>query len=475
MNKQKIPAVAIIGRPNVGKSTVFNCFAGARKSIVSDIPGTTRDALTEKVSADNFDFLLVDTAGLTDAKGDNLEDEIQTQAEIALENADIIMFVVDGKKLLTLDDEIIVDKLRRSRKPIIFVANKIDDGNEAVTWDLSKLGFGMPLIISAKNYVGIWDLEEAIEKKLAKLGYVERDEQPEPDLDVIKVAFVGRPNVGKSSLLNSFLGTNRSVVSDVLGTTRDSIDEDYVSEDGQKFTFVDTAGIQRRGKLGRGIDFWSSVRTVRAIEDANICVLLIDALDGVTHQDLTIAGKIVDAGKGLIIGVNKFDLVREQTRTEDETDERDLDDVKMWGEELDKVRQNYLTYLSKKINFVPWAPVTFFSAKTGRGIKEILKSAQGIAIEQKKRVGTSELNKWIPEVYYGHVIPTVGTKRGKIKFVEQVDNLPPKFLFFVNNAQAFHFSYKRYLENKIREKYGFFGTPIVIEMRDSMKERKKKK
>ncbi|MCK5460766.1 ribosome biogenesis GTPase Der [Candidatus Gracilibacteria bacterium] len=471
--KKEYPVIAIIGRPNVGKSTIFNSFLGERKSIISEIAGTTRDSLIEKVEdLGDIDYWLVDTAGLTDFGNNNLENEIQIQAELSMQNADLILWVVDGKEELTQDDYEIAKKLRKSKKPVIFVANKIDDGNPEKTYEFAKLGFGLPELISAKNNFNFWEFTDTLQKKLQELGYKEEDfKKEEADDEVIKVAFIGRPNVGKSSLLNSFLGKKRAVVSEVAGTTRDSIDEPFTDEDGQKYLFIDTAGMRKRGKIEKNFEFWSSVRTNRSIERADVCALLIDALDGVTHQDLVLAGKIVEAGKGLVICVNKFDLIREKTQADEEkeTDERELEEVEMWGKDLDKVRQDYLWYLKKKIKFVPWAPVLFFSALTGKSVGYLLESAKGIAKERTKRITTGELNRFVPEAYFAHVIPMQGNKKGKIKFAEQVDTAPPRFLFFVNNIAAFHFSYKRYLENKLREKYGFFGTPIDIEFRDAMK------
>jgi GTPase len=483
-----LPIVAIIGRPNVGKSTLFNCFVKAKKAIISDIPGTTRDQLMEKVTLSgeqneegevtNFSFWLVDTAGLTNEKGDDLETQIQLQVESAIKNADLILFMIDGKEEMTFDDEEVVKKLRKSKVPLVFVANKLDDGKTDRVLELTRFGFGVPLPISAKNYTGVFDLEDAIETKLREAGFVETI--AEEETNDIKLAFVGRPNVGKSSLMNAFIGQGRSVVSSVPGTTRDTIDTDFLWEkDGEthQFLFLDTAGLRRPGKTHskggkkdekKSLEFWGSVRSADAIERSDVCALMIDALEGVTHQDLAIAGKIVEAGKGLIVCVNKFDLVREKARQEDESDERELDHVKMWGEELDDVRKNYWHYLSKEIPFLPWAPVLFFSAKTGKGIEDVLKSAVAIVKERQKRISTSELNAFVPEVYFGHVQPMAGNKKGTIKYLSQVDTNPPKFLFFVNNVKAFHFSYRRYLENKIREKYGFFGTPITIELRDSM-------
>ena len=474
MKTQTTPIVTIIGRPNVGKSTLFNALAGQRKAIVSDIPGTTRDSLMEKIShVDEMPFWLVDTAGLSNEKGESIEQEIQMQVQVSLENADLILFLVDGKKELTADDHYVIEKLRKSKVPLIFAANKIDDGNESLTYELSKTGLGLPLAISAKNYTAIWDLQDNIQAALREAGF-SQETLLEPaitkDSDCLHVTFIGRPNVGKSSLLNHLLGKKRVVVSDVAGTTRDAIDTEFTDKDGQAYCFLDTAGLRKPGKLGRGLEFWASVRTTKAIERCDVCVLLIDALEGVTHQDLTVAGKALKLGKGIIIGVNKFDLVLEQAKQKEETDTREVPEVKMWGEKVEDIKRNYLAYLQRKISFLPWAPILFFSAKTGKGTPEILDSAKGVFKERQKRIPTAELNRWIPEVYYGHVAPTQGTKKGKIKYLSQVDINPPKFMFFVNNQRAFHFTYERYLENKIREKYGFFGTPIQIELKDSMEQ-----
>lgn len=469
-----MPTVAIIGRPNVGKSTLFNAFIGKRKAIVSDIPGTTRDSLVEKIShLGDISYFLVDTAGLSDFGDNALENEIQVQAEVALENADCIMWVLDNKANLTQDDYEIADKLRAHHQKVFLVANKVDDGLPDQAYNFMELGFGMPEIVSAKNNFHFWDFVDALQEKLKELGFSalpEEDEEAEEDVDApVKIAFVGRPNVGKSSLLNALIGKNRAVVSDVAGTTRDSLDE-HLEVDGQKFTLIDTAGIRKRGKIEKNFEFWSSVRSRRAIEEADICAVLIDALDGVTHQDMALMGEAIDAGKGIILCVNKLDLMQEKTRADAdrETDDRELDEVKMWGERLDKVREKYLWYLKNKISFLSYAPVLFFSAKTGKGVQDVFESAKGIMAERRKRISTAELNRFIPEVYYGHVAPMIGNKKGKIKMASQVDTCPPKFIFFVNNAAAFHFSYKRYLENKLREKYSFFGTPITVEFRDSM-------
>jgi len=463
------PVVAIVGRPNVGKSTLFNSLVGDRRAIVSDIAGTTRDSVTEKI--DNLGaitYWAVDTAGLSDFGENSLETAIQMQAELAIQNADLVMWMVDAKQELTQDDYDIADKLRRVSKKVLFLANKIDDGQAMRGYELAELGFGVPEIISAKNNFGFWDLTEVIQARLVELGFTPLDYSAIEAPDRIKVAMVGRPNVGKSTLFNQMIGEERSVVSDIAGTTRDAIDTDWDSPSGEQFRFIDTAGVRRPGKIGKSMEYWMVVRTRQAIERADVCMLLIDALDGVTHQDLALAGQIVEAGKALIIGVNKFDLAREKSRTQEETDERELEAVPMWDRDIAEIRSRYLSYLHKKITFLPWAPVLFFSAKSGKGTKEILESLIAVNTERAKRIPTRELNLLAKDIYYGHVAPSQGVKQGKIKYVSQVDTAPPKFLFFVNNVQAFHFSYRRYIENKIRAKYSFAGTPIIVELRDSM-------
>lgn len=483
MMKKELATIAIIGRPNVGKSTLFNLFLGERKSIVSAISGTTRDNLIEKVNSNArthnglYNFFLVDTAGLTDDDGDSLEEEIQKQSSLAQEYADVILFLIDGRKDLTADDYAIAEKLRKNKEvPVIFCANKIDDAT-LQNWDLMKLGLGEPVIISAKNRVGMDELAEEIEDKLKIAEFATADEifAENGDDDVIKIAFVGRPNVGKSSLLNKLTNKNLSVVSNVSGTTRDTVDTEYIDEDGQKYLLLDTAGLRRAGKIGKRLEFWSTVRTTRAIERSDICVLMLDALDGVNHQDLIVAGKVLEEGKGVMIAVNKFDLAVEKSHAKEETDNREVPEIKMWDEEIEVIRGRFLNYLKQKIRFLAWAPVVFMSAKTGKGTAGIFQSAKGIAQERVRHIPTSQLNKIMPEFVHSHVLPAVGTKRGKIKFASQADSIPPKFIFHVNNEKAFHATYRRYLENKLREKFGFYGTPIRMEFRDSMDTFKGKK
>ena len=467
---QNLPIVAIIGRPNVGKSTLFNAFVGERRAIVCPIAGTTRDTLTERIHGDMYDFLLVDTAGLTDDGGDSLEAEIQKQAEIALAQADIVVFLLDGRTELTRDDFDLAKRMRESKTPVLFCVNKLDDG-VIRNWDCLQLGLGDPIPLSALNYAGKDILIDAIEKQIETLGFIPKAEIEEED-SAVKIALVGRPNVGKSSLFNTLIGKQKSVVSERAGTTRDTIDT-VVTVDDQKFVLLDTAGLRRPGKVGKQLEFWSTVRTRHAIERSDVCAVLIDAIDGITHQDLAILGEAVEAGKGIILCVNKFDLARERAQQSEEADEKDLAEVPMWGEDLDKIKSRYIKYLTSKVKFLPWVPVLFFSAKTGRGTKDLFENAVKVSLERKKRVSTADLNRILPEIFFGHVKPSVGTKIGKLKYVSQVASEPPKFIFHVNNTEAFHFSYERYLENQLRERYGFFGTPIRIELRDAMEEKER--
>lgn len=464
-----MPVVAIVGRPNVGKSTLFNALVGERRAIVSDIAGTTRDSVTEKIdNLGEITYWLVDTAGLSNFTEDSLESSVQVQAEMALENADLIVWLVDAREELTQDDHDIAQKLRKVTDKVLFCANKIDDGQASRGYELAELGFGVPEIISAKNNFGFWELTETIQNRLKTLKFEPLSAEDIEAPDRLKVSLVGRPNVGKSTLYNHLLGEDKSVVSDRAGTTRDALDTDYDAPDGTAYRFIDTAGVRRPGKIGRNMEYWMVVRTRQAIERADVCVLLIDALDGVTHQDLALAGQIVEAGKALVIGVNKFDLAREKARANEETDERDLTEVPMWDKDVADIKKRYLHYLHQKISFLPWAPVLFFSAATGKGTENVLDSVKAVAEQRVKRIPTRELNLLAKDIYYGHVTPSHGLKQGKIKYVSQVDTAPPKFLFFVNNVQAFHWSYRRYMENKLREKYGFEGTPIIVELRDAM-------
>lgn len=469
---KQLPSVAIIGRPNVGKSTLFNALVGKKKAIVSDVAGTTRDNVVESVEGEEFRYLLVDTAGLTGAEGTDLEDKMQDQAKIAAENADVLLFVLDSKSEITQDDRKVVDMLRKSKKPVLLVANKVDDGDETRTYDLAELGLGLPMAVSGKNFVRMWELGDEIEDQLRQIDAPTKLETEKKVTDGLKIAFIGRPNAGKSTLLNAFVGKEVALVDNVAGTTRDSLGFDYTNEKGEQFYLLDTAGLRRKGRNTRGIEFWSAVRTRQAINEADVCVLVLDALDGATHQDVTLLNEVVEAGKGILLAVNKFDLVRDKSKKK-ETDVRELKEVDMWGKDVEQIRKDYWWYLGGKFPFAPWVPMNFISAKNKKGIDEVLESCVHIQAEREKRISTADLNRLVPEIKYGHVEPSVGTKRGKIKYLSQVGTCPPKFVFFVNNSEAFHWSYKRYCENKIRAEYSFFGSPVRVEFKDAMGEKRR--
>lgn len=473
------PIVAIIGRPNVGKSTLFNAMVGERRSIISDIPGTTRDSMLQLMKPDSgMHYWLVDTAGLSNAQGQTLEGAIQKQVDTALERANIILLMVDAKLPLTTDDYDVAHKLRRTKKPVILVGNKIDDGQEYRALEYANLGIGEPFSISARNHWRVWELQDLIEARLTEQGC--EPEAPEEDEDregdtAVRVAFVGRPNVGKSSLTNAILKSERSVICADAGTTRDALDTPFTDPEGREFVLVDTAGLRRPGKRTKeSLEYWSTLRSAQAVERSDVCVLVLDGAEGVTHQDLAVAGQIVEAGKGLLLCVNKLDRVRDHVRgTVEEDDTTPAPPVE--GKNMEEMRRNYLAYLRYRMPFLPWAPVIFTSAVQGKGLEDILTNTHGIAQERKKRISTAELNRFVPDIFYGHVPPSHGTKIGKMKYATQTDDMPPTFLFFVNNEKAFHFSYRRYIENRLRERYGFFGTPIRIRMKDAMDGHKKRR
>ena len=465
----RIKTVAIIGRPNVGKSTLFNAFVKKRKAIVSDIPGTTRDNLIEKIVHKKQSFFLVDTAGLTSDAGEKLEEKIQTQARLAAQNADMILFLVDGRSEITKGDHDVANYLRKLGTKVVLAVNKIDDKNESLIWNFVSLGLGDPVAISAKNRIGLRDL-------VAQFPTAQVDKSGEiTQKSSIKIAIIGRPNSGKSSLLNSLSGKNLSLVSDASGTTRDRVDTFVSDKENNKYQLIDTAGLKKSGKIGRDFDFWSSVRTAQAIEEADICVCLIDALVGVAHADLVIIGRAIGAGKGIILGVNKFDLVLARARGKDTPENKEIPEVAMWNEKVDSIKQNYLRYLSTKLAFASWAPVIFFSAKTGKGTREIFDSAKNIQLCRRFRIQTSVLNKFLPEVMHSHVLPSQGNRTGKIKFIQQVSVSPPEFKITINSRKAFHHSYWKFIENNLRKKFGFIGTPLILEFSETFQRNRKNK
>jgi GTP-binding protein len=472
------PLVAIVGRPNVGKSTFFNRMIGDRRAIVEDMPGTTRDRIYGDTDWNGRTFTLIDTGGLefgdipvgqvglTGQPGD-LMDHVQEQAELAIEEADVIVLLVDARSGITAADEEVAELLRRSNKPVILAANKADNAarrQDAV--EFYSLGLGEPIPISALQGVGTGDLLDRIVEELPP---EDEEEASEEEDETPRIAIIGRPNVGKSSLLNAILGTQRSIVSAVPGTTRDSIDTDFEFK-GQKIRLIDTAGIRRRGHIGPGIEKFSVLRSLRALERADVALLLIDASEGLTAQDTHIAGEIHAQTKGVIVVVNKWDLAQEQRRAEREG--RYLS-----PEEEIRSAEEYRRYLAEGLKFIPYAPIIFASAKTGYHVQSILETALNITQMRFLRVPTAKLNEVVQEAVRRHNPTVVRNKVLKIYYATQVRVNPPTFVFFVNDTEAVHFSYERYLENRLREAFSFKGTAIKLQFRqrnsreDAMKKR----
>jgi GTPase len=438
------PIIALVGRPNVGKSTFFNRLIGERKAIVEDIPGTTRDRLYGDSFWNGREFIVVDTAGLLFEEEDDslpvaqIARRTREQAQLAIDEADAIIFMVDGRDGLTSADAEVAEVLRRTNKPVILAANKADSPErqfDAV--EFYALGLGEPIAMSAYHGIGTGDVLDAVTARLPEL-----DDQGAPDA-AIKVAIVGRPNVGKSSLLNRLIGRERSIVSDVPGTTRDSIDT-LIDYEGTPLLLIDTAGIRRRGRIEQGIEKYSVLRALRAIERADVVLLLVDASEGVTAQDTHVAGMILEQRKGVALLVNKWDLL----------------------EKDDTTFNAYTKQLREAFSFLPYAPLMFISAKTGQRVNNILDTVLEVYQERQKRVPTAELNQLLREAVHDH--PPAAIHKGarlRIYYATQGGIEPPTFVFFANNAEEIHFSYQRYLENRIRERYQFTGTPIKLVFR----------
>jgi GTP-binding protein len=432
--------IAIVGRPNVGKSTLFNRLVGQRRAIESEVAGTTRDRLYDRVEIDGYPAMLVDTGGLEVKPGGDIEANVQEQSQTAIEGADLIIFVVDVRAELTAEDFHAADLLRKSKKPVVLVANKCDNHKyEELRYNMYELGFGDPIALTALHAFGVDELEERIGEELKKLGF-EQDEEIEPDEGRIRIAFLGRPNVGKSTMVNALFGKKMVVVSDIPGTTRDSTEIPFEYKD-VPFTLVDTAGIRRRGKIEQGLEKYSILRSMQAVEQADICVLLLDAEEGVTKQDCHVSEFILEQRKGLILVVNKMDQYKEEDR---ETKEH------MMVHEL----RRHMAYL-------PWAPVIFASGLERRNIFPVLDLAIEITEERKRELPQQDLNVWLSQALKKH--PPRGS-RGKHRFnvlgMEQVDILPPTFVFYCEWPEIMHFSYGRYLENELRQQFGFNGTSV---------------
>ncbi len=433
------PIVAIIGRPNVGKSTFFNYLAGNRISIVEDTPGVTRDRVYAETNWRGRNFTLIDTGGIEPESEDIILSQMREQANLAIEVADVIIFLTDIRQGVTSADHEITLMLRKSNKPIVLVCNKADnyEKDKENIYEFYNLGIGEPHAISSTNAIGIGDVLDAVYEHLPPKDSDEEDE------DYIRVAVIGKPNVGKSSLINKILGENRTIVSDIAGTTRDAIDS-YFENDKGKYILIDTAGIRKKSKVNERIEKYSVMRSLLAIERADVCLMLIDANEGVTEQDTKIAGEAHEAGKGIIIVVNKWDEIEKETGT---------------LEKYKKEIYNKLAYLS-------YAPIIFISAKTGQRVEKLFDMINEVAKQNALRVSTSVLNQVINEAIAIVQPPTDKGKRLKILYGTQASTKPPTFVIFVNNKDLFHFSYERYLVNQIRKEFGLRGTPIRILVRE---------
>ena len=433
------PIVAIIGKPNVGKSTFFNYLAGSRISIVQDTPGVTRDRIYAETNWRGRNFTLIDTGGIEPETEDIILSQMREQANLAINMADVIIFLTDIRQGVTAADKEIALMLKKSRKPIVLVCNKADnmDKDKNEIYEFYNLGLGDPYPISATNALGIGDVLDAIYE-----NFPEKQEGEDED-DVIKVAVIGKPNVGKSSLINKILGENRAIVSSIAGTTRDAIDSEFQNEKG-KYILIDTAGIRRKSKVKESIEKFSIMRTLLAIERADVCLMLIDAEEGVTEQDAKIAGEAHEAGKGVIIVVNKWDAIEKETGT------------------LEKYKKE----IYENLKYLSYAPIIFISAKTGQRVNKLFDLINHVAEQNSMRISTSMLNQVINEAIAIVQPPTDKGKRLKILYGTQSSTKPPTFVIFVNNKDLFHFSYERYLVNQIRKEFGLEGTPVRIIVRE---------
>ena len=431
--------VAVVGRPNVGKSTLFNTIAGKQISIVQDTPGVTRDRIYAEGNWLNYYFTMVDTGGIEPISDDVLLKQMRSQAELAIETADVIIFVTDVKSGVVDADYEVAEMLRRSKKPIVLCVNKVDSikkyGNDI--YEFYQLGLGEPFPVSASNHLGLGDLLDEVVKHFPKEGLEEEED------GTLKIALIGKPNVGKSSLTNKLLGENRVIVSDIAGTTRDAIDTE-VTYNGTPYIFIDTAGLRRKGKVTEDIERYSVIRTVAAVDRADICIVLIDAVEGITDGDTRIAGIAHESGKGVIIAVNKWDLV----------------------EKNDKTMQEFTKQLKEKFAYMDYAEYLFISAETGQRIHKIYELVNMIHDNQVMRIKTGVLNEILARATAMKQPPSDKGKRLKLFYITQASVAPPTFVIFVNDRELMHFSYTRYIENQIRENFGFRGTPIRFIIRE---------
>ena len=433
------PTVAIVGRPNVGKSTFFNYIVGKRISIVEDTPGVTRDRIYAEANWRGRNFTLIDTGGIEPESEDIIISQMRDQADIAIDIADVIVFVTDIKQGITEADKEIALMLKKSKKPIVLVCNKADNFGKVTDdiYEFYNLGIGEPYAVSSVNAIGIGDVLDAIYEH-----FPEKDLNEDDDT-VIKVAIIGKPNVGKSSLVNKILGENRVIVSNIAGTTRDAIDSSFENEFG-KYVFIDTAGIRRKSKVKENLERYSVMRSLLAVERADVCILMIDANEGVTEQDAKIAGEAHEAGKGIIIAVNKWDEYEKENGT------------------LEKYKKEVYS----KLSYLSYAPMIFISAKTGQRVNKLYELINTVANQNAMRISTAVLNQVLNEAIAIVQPPTDKGKRLKIYYMTQGSTKPPTFVVFVNDKKLFHFSYERYLVNQIRKEFGLEGTPVRIIARE---------
>lgn len=438
------PIVAIVGRPNVGKSTLFNIFANSRISIVEDTPGVTRDRLYADTEWLDNEFMMVDTGGIEIMNTDKIAFSIRQQAQIAIAEADVILFVCDARAGITHEDAEVAKMLRQSKKPIVLAINKADSPKQEMEiFEFYNLGIGEPIPVSAANHLGLGDLLDAVVEKFPETSAYGEDGNE----DEIKVALIGRPNVGKSSIFNTLVGEERSIVSDVAGTTRDAIDTPVIRE-GQKFLFIDTAGMRRKARIDEPIEKYSIIRSLRAVDRSDVVLMVIDAIDGVTEQDKKIAGYAHEAGKGIVLVVNKWDLYdKDNTST-----------------------LRYTENLRRELVFMQYAPVVFVSAMTKQRIHRLPEVIHYVAEQNAMRISTSVLNQVVEDAIAINPPPTEKGQRLKILYATQVKIKPPTFVIFVNEPEIMHFSYQRYLENKLREAFGFEGTPLQMIIRGKNEE-----
>lgn len=433
------PVVAIVGRPNVGKSTLFNTLAGDKISIVQDTPGVTRDRIYADVTWLNYNFTIVDTGGIEPESNDVILRQMREQAEIAIATADVIMFITDVRQGLVDADSKVADMLRRSGKPIVLVVNKVDSFEKFMpdVYEFYNLGLGDPIPVSAASQLGLGDMLDEVAKHFDENAMDEtEDERP-------RVAIIGKPNVGKSSIINKLLGEERVIVSDIAGTTRDAIDT-TIKRNGTEYVFIDTAGLRRKNKIKEEIERYSIIRTVSAVERCNVAVLVIDATEGITDQDTKIAGIAHERGKGMIIVVNKWDAI----------------------EKDDKTMNKFTHDIRQKLSYMPYAELLFVSAETGQRLPKLFETIDAVIENHSLRIATGVLNEIMAEAVALNQPPSDKGKRLRLYYITQVAVKPPTFVIFVNDKELMHFSYTRYIENKIREAFGFRGTPLKFIIRE---------